>query len=76
METAPNFHGVDYRSLPLIKKLLDAGANPNPSVNNTPEDECGKVRSHRVRNAFDARAFSGDRSWSGFSFHMGRPTIC
>ena len=37
METAPNFPWVVTTDpLPLIKKLLDAGANPNTVVNNTP----------------------------------------
>jgi ankyrin repeat protein len=37
METAPNFPWmVTTDPLPLIKKLLDAGANPNALVNNTP----------------------------------------
>src|SRR5687767_7156474 len=37
METAPNFPWmVTQDPLPLIKKLLDAGANPNALVNNTP----------------------------------------
>ena len=37
METAPNFPWmVTTDPLPLIKKLLDAGANPNAVVNNTP----------------------------------------
>src|SRR4030095_11476573 len=35
METAPNFPWVVTEDpLPLIKKLLDAGANPNALVNN------------------------------------------
>ncbi|HEV8395783.1 MAG TPA: ankyrin repeat domain-containing protein [Vicinamibacterales bacterium] len=37
METAPNFPWmVTIDPLPLIRKLLDAGANPNALVNNTP----------------------------------------
>ena len=37
METAPNFPWmVTADPLPLIRKLLDAGANPNAVVNNTP----------------------------------------
>ncbi len=37
METAPNFPWmVTDDPLPLIRKLLDAGANPNAVVNNTP----------------------------------------
>src|SRR4029077_20160469 len=37
METAPNFPWmVTADPLPLIRKLLDAGANPNALVDNTP----------------------------------------
>ncbi len=37
METAPNFPWmVTADPLPVIRKLLDAGANPNALVNNTP----------------------------------------
>jgi len=37
METAPNFPwAVTADPLPLVKKLLDAGANPNALVDNTP----------------------------------------
>ena len=37
METAPNFPWmVTADPLPLIRKMLDAGANPNALVNNTP----------------------------------------
>src|SRR5688500_3437149 len=37
METAPNFPWmVTDDPMPLIRKLLDAGANPNAIVNNTP----------------------------------------
>ena len=37
METAPNFPWmVTADAMPLIRKLLDAGANPNALVNNTP----------------------------------------
>ena len=37
METAPNFPWMETRDpLPLIKKLLDAGANPNALINSTP----------------------------------------
>jgi ankyrin repeat protein len=37
METAPNFPWMVTRDpLPLIKKLLDAGANPNALINATP----------------------------------------
>ncbi|MEO8100518.1 MAG: ankyrin repeat domain-containing protein [Acidobacteriota bacterium] len=37
METAPNFPWMETRDpLPLIKKLLDAGADPNFLINSTP----------------------------------------
>jgi uncharacterized protein len=37
METAPNFPWMETRDpLPLIKKLLDAGADPNALINSTP----------------------------------------
>lgn len=37
METAPNFPWLETRDpLPLIKKLLDAGADPNALINSTP----------------------------------------
>ncbi len=37
METAPNFPWMETRDpLPLIKKLLDAGADPNAIINSTP----------------------------------------
>jgi len=37
METAPNFPWTETRDpLPLIKKLLDAGADPNALINSTP----------------------------------------
>jgi len=37
METAPNFPWKETRDpLPLIKKLLDAGADPNALINSTP----------------------------------------
>ena len=37
METAPNFPWmVTADPLPLIRQLLDAGANPNALINNTP----------------------------------------
>jgi ankyrin repeat protein len=37
METAPNFPWMETRDpLPLIKKLLDAGADPNWLINSTP----------------------------------------
>jgi uncharacterized protein len=37
METAPNFPWMETRDpLPLIRKLLDAGADPNALINSTP----------------------------------------
>src|SRR5262249_46979164 len=42
METAPNFPWmVTVDPMPLVRKLLDAGANPNAIVNNTPR---GRMR--------------------------------
>jgi ankyrin len=62
METAPNFPWVVTTDpLPLIKKLLDAGANPNTVVNNTPR---GRMREGTPRIVFATplmrAAFSGD----------------
>lgn len=62
METAPNFPWlVTVDPLPLIKKLLDAGANPNAIVNNTPR---ARMREGSPRivfaTAFMRAAFSGD----------------
>src|SRR5712671_5548292 len=62
METAPNFPWmVTTDPLPLIKKLLDAGANPNVLVNNTPR---ARIRAGSPRIVFATAlmraAFSGD----------------
>jgi ankyrin len=62
METAPNFPWmVTTDPLPLIKKLLDAGANPNVLVNNTPR---ARMRAGSPRIVFATAlmraAFSGD----------------
>jgi uncharacterized protein len=62
METAPNFPWmVTQDPLPLIKKLLDAGANPNALVNNTPR---ARMRAGSPRIVFATAlmraAFSGD----------------
>ncbi|HLQ78509.1 MAG TPA: ankyrin repeat domain-containing protein, partial [Terriglobia bacterium] len=62
METAPNFPWmVTTDPLPLIKKLLDAGANPNAIVNNTPR---GRMREGSPRIVFATAlmraAFAGD----------------
>jgi len=62
METAPNFPWmVTADPLPLVKKLLDAGANPNAVVNNTPR---ARMRAGSPRIVFATAlmraAFSGD----------------
>ncbi len=62
METAPNFPWmVTADPLPLIGKLLDAGANPNALVNNTPR---ARMRAGSPRIVFATplmrAAFSGD----------------
>ena len=62
METPPNFPWmVTTDPLPLIKKLLDNGANPNALVNNTPR---ARMRDGSPRivyaTAIMRAAFSGD----------------
>jgi ankyrin repeat protein len=62
METAPNFPWmVTVDPMPLIRKLLDAGANPNAIVNNTPR---GRMREGSPRIVFATAlmraAFAGD----------------
>jgi uncharacterized protein len=62
METAPSFPWmVTLDPLPLIRKLLDAGANPNAVVNNTPR---GRMREGSPRIVFATAlmraAFAGD----------------
>jgi len=62
METAPNFPWmVTTDPLPLIKKLLDAGADPNALVNNTPR---ARMRAGSPRIVFATAlmraAFSAD----------------
>jgi uncharacterized protein len=62
METAPNFPWmVTADPLPLIKKLLDAGANPNAVVQNTPR---ARMREGSPRIIFATAlmraAFAGD----------------
>src|SRR5262249_58373632 len=50
METAPNFPWmVTIDPMPLIRKLLDAGANPNALVNSTPR---GRMREGSTRIVF------------------------
>jgi uncharacterized protein len=50
METAPNFPWmVTLDPMPLIRKLLDAGANPGALVNNTPR---GRMREGSPRIVF------------------------
>lgn len=62
VETPPSFPWmVTTDPLPLIKKLLDAGANPNAIVNNTPR---GRMREGSPRIVFGTAlmraAFAGD----------------
>jgi ankyrin repeat protein len=62
METAPNFPWVVTTDpLPLIKKLLEAGADPNFLINNTPR---ARMREGSPRIVFATAlmraAFSGD----------------
>ena len=62
METAPNFPWmVTLDPLPLIQKLLESGANPNATVNNTPR---ARMREGSPRivyaTALMRAAFSGD----------------
>ena len=50
METAPNFPWmVTVDPMPLVRKLLDAGADPNAIVNNTPR---GRMREGSPRIVF------------------------
>jgi ankyrin repeat protein len=62
METAPNFPWmVTTDPLPLIQKLLDAGANPNAIINSTPR---ARMREGSPRIVYATSlmraAFSGD----------------
>src|SRR5262245_61623627 len=62
METAPNFPWmVTVDPMPLIRKLLDAGANTNAIVNNTPR---GRMREGSPRIVFATAlmraVFAGD----------------
>ena len=78
METAPNFPWmVTTDPLPLIKKLLDAGANPNALVNNTPR---ARMRAGSPRIVFATplmrAAFSGDLELVKLLLaHRADPTI-
>jgi ankyrin repeat protein len=62
METAPNFPWmVTQDPLPLVKKLLDAGANPNALVNNTPRARMREGSPRIVHaTALMRAAFAGD----------------
>jgi ankyrin repeat protein len=62
METAPNFPWMVTKDpMPLITKLLDAGANPNALVNNTPR---ARMREGSPRIVYSTAlmraAFAGD----------------
>jgi ankyrin repeat protein len=62
METAPNFPWmVTADPLPLIKKLLDAGADPNVVINSTPRAHMREGSPRIVfATALMRAAFSGD----------------
>jgi ankyrin repeat protein len=62
METAPNFPWtVTTDPLPVIKKLLDAGANPNALINSTPRAHMREGSPRLVyATALMRAAFSGD----------------
>jgi ankyrin repeat protein len=62
METAPNFPWMITRDpFPLIKKLLDAGADPNAVINSTPRARMREGSPRLVyATAIMRAAFSGD----------------
>ena len=62
METAPNFPWMVTRDpLPLIKKLLDAGADPNAVINSTPRARMREGSPRLVyATALMRAAFAGD----------------
>ena len=78
METAPNFPWmITADPLPLITKLLDAGANPNAIVNNTPR---ARMRAGSPRIVFATAlmraAFSADLELVKLLLaHAADPTI-
>lgn len=78
METAPNFPWmVTDDPLPLVKKLLDAGADPNQLVNDTPT---ARMRGGSPRIVFATplmrAAFAGDLELTRLLLEYGAdPTI-
>lgn len=62
METAPNFPWMVTRDpFPLVKKLLDAGADPNALINSTPRARMREGSPRLVyATAIMRAAFSGD----------------
>src|SRR5215510_11820688 len=78
METAPNFPWmVTADPMPLIRKLLDKGANPNALVDNTPR---GRMREGSPRIVFATAlmraAFAADRELVKLLLERGAdPTI-